>query len=80
MENVLLKGVNMGIAKPGHFPGETAITKEEYFRWFKQIGAMHANAVRVYTIHPPAFYEAFYEYNEIAEQPLYLFLYFTGYG
>ncbi|KHF29944.1 hypothetical protein LR68_01423 [Anoxybacillus sp. BCO1] len=72
-KNVLLKGVNMGIAKPGHFPGETAITKEEYFRWFKQIGAMHANAVRVYTIHPPAFYEAFYEYNEIAEQPLYLF-------
>ena len=72
-ENVLLKGVNMGIAKPGHFPGETAITKEQYFRWFKQIGAMHANAVRVYTIHPPAFYEAFYEYNQIAKQPLYLF-------
>ncbi|SFA52067.1 hypothetical protein SAMN05216169_10318 [Anoxybacillus pushchinoensis] len=72
-ENMLLKGVNMGIAKPGHFPGETAITKEEYFRWFKQIGAMHANAVRVYTIHPPAFYEAFYEYNEMAERPLYLF-------
>lgn len=72
-EDLLIKGVNMGISKPGSFPGETAITKEEYLRWFKQIGAMNANALRVYTIHPPAFYEAFYEYNQMAEEPLYLF-------
>ncbi len=72
-ENVLIKGVNMGIGKPGYFPGEAAITKEEYFRWFKEIGAMNANAVRVYTLHQPAFYEAFYEYNQIAKKPLYLF-------
>ncbi|MBY0123256.1 hypothetical protein [Bacillus sp. S/N-304-OC-R1] len=72
-EDMLVKGVNMGIAKPGAFPGETGITKEEYFRWFKEIGNMNANAIRVYTIHPPAFYEAFYEYNQIAKKPLYLF-------
>jgi hypothetical protein len=71
-ENLLVKGVNMGIAKPAHFPGETAITKEEYFRWFQAIGDMNANAVRVYTIHPPAFYEAFTEYNKLAEEPLFL--------
>ncbi|MDF2723018.1 MAG: hypothetical protein K0Q59_2693, partial [Paenibacillus sp.] len=70
--DLLIKGVNMGIAKPGYFPGETAITKAEYFRWFRQIGAMNANTVRVYTLHPPAFYEALYEYNETAPQPLYL--------
>ncbi|MFP3472391.1 hypothetical protein R0J90_20260, partial [Micrococcus sp. SIMBA_144] len=63
----------MGIAKPGSFPGETAISKEEYLRWFKQIGAMNANALRIYTIHPPEFYEAFYEYNQMADEPLYLF-------
>ncbi|PLS03058.1 hypothetical protein [Neobacillus cucumis] len=72
-ENFLIKGVNMGIGKPGYFPGETAITKEEYFRWFQEIGAMNANAIRVYTLHPPQFYEAFYEYNQIAKKPLYLF-------
>lgn len=72
-EKILIKGVNMGISKPGAFPGETAITKDEYLRWFKQIGAMHANAVRIYTLHPPAFYEAFYEYNQTAKEPLYLF-------
>ncbi len=72
-EDLTLKGVNMGIAKPGHFPGETAITKDEYLRWFKAIGDMNANSIRVYTLHPPEFYEAFYEYNQLAEKPLYLF-------
>ncbi|PGV51875.1 hypothetical protein [Bacillus sp. AFS037270] len=72
-ENFLIKGVNMGIGRPGYFPGEAGITKEEYFRWFQEIGAMNANAIRVYTLHPPQFYEAFYEYNQIAKRPLYLF-------
>lgn len=70
--DILLKGVNMGIAKPGHFPGEAAITKDEYRRWFEQIGAMNANVIRVYTLHPPAFYEALAEYNAKAKHPLYL--------
>jgi hypothetical protein len=72
-EDILIKGVNMGIAKPGYFPGETAISKDEYKRWFQAIGDMNANAIRVYTIHPPEFYEAFYEYNLKAKSPLYLF-------
>ena len=72
-ENLLIKGVNMGIAKPGSFPGETKITKQEYARWFDQISDMNANALRVYTIHPPGFYEALYEHNRFAENPIYLF-------
>ncbi|WP_264737601.1 hypothetical protein [Cytobacillus firmus] len=72
-EDLLVKGVNMGIAKPGTFPGETGITEAEYFRWFKAIGDMNANAIRIYTLHPPAFYEAFHKYNQIAEKPLFLF-------
>ncbi|XKE94152.1 hypothetical protein LG326_13375 [Metaplanococcus flavidus] len=68
-----VKGVNMGMAKPGTFPGEAAITRDEYDRWFEAIGEMNANAIRVYTIHPPAFYEAFAEYNKTAEAPLYLY-------
>ncbi|MDN7244532.1 hypothetical protein [Planococcus shenhongbingii] len=68
-----VKGVNIGMAKPGTFPGEAAITREEYDRWFKQIGEMNANAIRVYTLHPPAFYEALKSYNETADEPLYLY-------
>ncbi len=67
-----IKGVNMGMAKPGTFPGEAAITYSEYERWFEQIGEMNANALRVYTLHPPAFYTALKRYNETAETPLYL--------
>lgn len=72
-EDIYIKGVNMGLGKPGYFPGEAAITKEEYARWFQQISDMNANCIRVYTVQPPEFYEAFYEFNQKAEEPLYLF-------
>ncbi|MCT2534889.1 hypothetical protein NC661_03880 [Aquibacillus koreensis] len=72
-QDILVKGVNMGIAKPGAFPGETKITRAEYARWFEQISEMNANAIRVYTIHPPGFYQALYEHNQNSENPLYLF-------
>lgn len=71
-EKKFLKGVNIGAAKPGHFPGELAITKEEYLRWFKEISAMNADVIRVYTTLKPDFYDALYEYNKSAKKPLYL--------
>ena len=64
-------GVNLGMAKPGRFPGEAAITRSEYDRWLADIGEI-ANVVRVYTIHPPAFYRALAAYNENASEPLLL--------
>lgn len=70
---ILVKGVNMGMGTPGHFPGEAAITKAQYVRWLRQIGKMNANAIRLYTLHPPAFYEALYEYNQTTKKPIYLF-------
>ncbi|WKA56803.1 hypothetical protein [Planococcus shixiaomingii] len=72
-EPLTIKGVNLGMAKPGTFPGEAAISSEEYDRWFKAIGDMNANALRVYTLHPPAFYDALARYNATAEEPLYLY-------
>ncbi|WP_082892802.1 hypothetical protein [Rossellomorea aquimaris] len=72
-ENLTIKGVNIGMGKPGYFPGETAITKEEYLRWFTQISEMNANTIRVYTLHPPAFYQALKEFNEAhTDNPLYV--------
>ena len=68
-----IKGVNIGASKPGSFPGELTITKEEYLRWFKEIAAMNANTIRVYTIENPEFYDALYEYNKNALKPLYIF-------
>ncbi|SDN30859.1 hypothetical protein SAMN05518871_104224 [Psychrobacillus sp. OK028] len=70
---VTIKGVNVGMAKPGVFPGEAAITEDEYYRWFEQIGEMNANTIRVYTLHPPGFYNALKKYNESHENKLYVF-------
>jgi len=72
-QDFLIKGVNMGAAKPGYFPGEMSISKKEYARWFRQIAKMNANSIRVYTILGPAFYEALFEYNMFASRPLYIF-------
>jgi len=72
-KDILIKGVNLGITSPGHFPGEAALTEDQYSRWFRQIGDMNANAIRIYTIHSPSFYKAFYDYNRWAPEPLYLF-------
>jgi hypothetical protein len=71
-QNFFVKGVNIGAAIPGHDPGELAISKKDYLRWFAMIGEMGANTVRVYTIQEPVFYEAIVEYNQKhAKAPLY---------
>lgn len=67
-----IKGVNLGAAKPGYYPGEFGITKEDYKKWFEQISDMNANTIRVYTILMPEFYEAFLEFNKGRDKPLYL--------
>ncbi|MFO8054951.1 MAG: hypothetical protein R6U19_07315 [Bacteroidales bacterium] len=71
---VMVKGVNMGVALPGKFPSEFAMTREQYMDWLIKIGEMNANAVRTYTILPPEFYEAFAQYNfRHQDNPIYLF-------
>lgn len=70
---LFIKGVNLGATRPGLFPGELAISYEEYYRWFTLIGHMNANCVRVYTLMRPQFYNALLAYNRQAEHPLYLF-------
>ncbi|GAA3411371.1 hypothetical protein ACFFNY_19905 [Paenibacillus hodogayensis] len=69
----LVKGIDLGATVPGHDPGELAVTKEQYTRWFGQIAATGANTIRVYTILPPYFYEALVAFNrKHADTPLYL--------
>lgn len=72
-EKSFVKGVNIGAAKPGAFPGELAITKVDYLRWFKEISAMNADTIRVYTILTPEFYNALYEHNKTSLKPIYIF-------
>ncbi|MGH4139631.1 family 2 glycosyl transferase [Clostridium sp.] len=73
---IFVKGVNIGAGKPGAFPGEVAITYDEYFRWLNYISQMNANTIRVYTVQRPQFYNALYDFNLAAEKrgkkPIYL--------
>lgn len=67
-----IRGVNLGLGKPGYFATDYAITEDEYLRWFQQIQELGANTIRTYTIAHPNFYEAFYRYNVDNPNPLYL--------
>jgi tetratricopeptide (TPR) repeat protein len=58
-----IKAVNLGAALPGKFPSEFPPNDGTYDRWIALIAEMGANAVRVYTIHPPHFYAALREWN-----------------
>ena len=71
-EAAFLDGVNIGAAKAGSFPGEFAITKEEYLRWFALISAMNVQVIRVYVNQMPAFYDALAQFNASTDRPLYL--------
>lgn len=71
-EPFFIKGVNIGAAKPGYWPGEFGIEESDYLRWFQWIGEMNANTIRVYVAQMPCFYDALLAYNQSAEEPLYL--------
>lgn len=61
-EPFYIKGVNLGAALPGRHPSEFP-DSAVYAGWIEQMGEMGANAIRLYTIHPPHFYQALYAYN-----------------
>lgn len=70
---MFIKGMNLGVAVPGTFAGELAATRDQYERWFAQMAALGFNAIRVYTLHYPRFYEAVRDYNLAhPEAPLYI--------
>ncbi len=68
-----LPGMDLGATTPGHQPGELAITAGDYQRWLEEMGSLGVRAVRIYTIHPPAFYQALAAYDTShPADPIYL--------
>jgi hypothetical protein len=67
-----IKGVNLGAALPGKFPSEFPDSLT-YAGWIAEIAEMGTNTIRVYTIHPPHFYQALAEHNRThPDRPLWL--------
>ena len=65
-------GAILSPARPGEFAVTASLNFETYRTWLSQIGEMNATTVRVYTILPPAFYQALAAYNAEAAEPLWL--------
>lgn len=59
-----IRGINLGAALPGKFPSEFPQADTTYARWISLMAGAHANVVRVYTTHPPAFYQALKAWND----------------
>jgi tetratricopeptide (TPR) repeat protein len=58
-----VRGVNLSAALPGHYPSEFPADSARYAGWLDTLAGMHANALRVYTVFPPAFYRALRAFN-----------------
>jgi hypothetical protein len=72
-DRTFLPGVNLGSTTPGHQPGELSISAAQYRAWFAAMGWLGIRVVRVYTIHPPAFYQQLAAFNRAnPDRPLYL--------
>lgn len=71
-EEIRIKGVRMGLSKPGYYSSERGVTKEEYLQWLRQIEAMGANTVTLEKLAPKEFYDALYLFNTENDKPLYL--------
>lgn len=68
-----LRGVNLGLTLPGQTVHERSIPYDTYRNWFALMTEMNANALRVYTRQPPAFYRALHDHNRAADKPLWLY-------
>jgi hypothetical protein len=68
-----IKAVNLGAALPGKHPSEFPPDDGTYEHWIELTARMNANAIRVYTVHPPHFYRALARWNAAhADRPLWL--------
>ena len=72
-EEQFMTGVNIGASEPALFPGDLTISYDTYLRWFNYISEMNCNCIRIYTTMRPQFYLALHDFNESADNPIYLF-------
>jgi hypothetical protein len=73
-QRTFLPGVDLGGTTPGHTPADMTISAAQYRAWFAAMSWLGLRVVRVYTIHPPAFYQQLAAYNQAnTDRPIYLF-------
>lgn len=72
--HLFVRGVNLGATPPGQLPGTLGVTADQYARWLDTMREGGVNAVRLYTLHPPRFYDALAAHNRAhPDAPIFLF-------
>lgn len=61
---IFVRGFNLGAALPGRYPSQFPEDEATYRAWIEAIAGMNANAIRLYTLLPPAFYAALDAWND----------------
>ncbi|MGQ0642798.1 MAG: hypothetical protein ACT4P6_18800 [Gemmatimonadaceae bacterium] len=70
---IWIAGVNLGAALPGKHPSDFPPNDSTYERWIELFARMNSNVIRLYTIHPPHFYQAVRRWNLAhPQQPIWL--------
>jgi tetratricopeptide (TPR) repeat protein len=64
---LFVKGVNLGTTLPGRYPSDFPRELKLYQEWLDHISSLGANTVRIYTLLPPAFYQALALHNDQPE-------------
>ena len=72
-DRTFLPGIDLGVTTPGHQRDELSVSAAQYRAWFAAMSWLGIRVVRIYTIHPPAFYQQLAAYNRANPgRPLYL--------
>ena len=70
-QDIKMKGVEISSFQPGYERHGKGISKEDTLKWLKQISELNANVIKIPTVQSPSFYDAIYEYNLKATDPIY---------
>jgi len=71
-QELIIRGINITPRDGSDDFNNEELSKNAYKRWFRQLASDGVNIVQLNTILPPAFYQAFFEYNILTDKPLYL--------
>ncbi|MGL5152320.1 MAG: hypothetical protein ACRC7N_17325 [Clostridium sp.] len=72
LEKITINGINIDPSKPGAFPNDEAVTKEEFLLWFYKIKELKINCIRVKSLMGKSFYNALNSFNENNPEPIYI--------
>jgi hypothetical protein len=71
-----LSGIDIGVTLPGLSPGELQfVTYDQWFHFLQLSYDLKVDVIRVYTLLPPQFYEAFYNFNKYLGNNNFLYLF-----